>query len=62
MDRYEYPLGVTFVTSTPERAAVRAFGGRESDYVATEHRGGAGYYLDVCTADGEHVGEIPIVR
>jgi hypothetical protein len=62
MDRYEYPLGVTFVASTPERAAAQAFGGGESDYFVTEYLGGGGYYLDVFTADGEHVGNIPIVR
>ena len=58
MDRYEYPPDVQFNAPTPERAAVQAFGGRESDYVTTEY----GNRLEVITADGVHVGEIPIVR
>jgi hypothetical protein len=63
MDTYEYPLGVQFNALTPERAAARVFGGRASDYLATTHwnRHGGTFYLEVITADGEYVGEIPIV-
>lgn len=63
MDTYEYPLGVTFKALTPERAAARVFGGKASDYLATTqwNRHTGTFYLQVTTADGEYVGDIPKV-
>lgn len=57
MDTYEYPLGVTFKATTPEHAAARVFGGRPSDYLAVNY----GNHLEIITADGVYVGDIPIV-
>lgn len=70
MDKYEYPLGVTFKASTPEHAAARAFGGKPADYLATFRNSSYQringkdvpyYYVEVTSADGsEWIGDIPM--